>query len=332
MATRRASIRSLSSASSSSSELIRCANDDSDALVAAVTGSGERAGTKSFPFGDQGRHREALHATTELFRSAVAEVAHLDQGLASGLAGRALGDDEDPDGLDGTVARLGLALGPTAQGGPGGLDGVEGIGLAGPTTLLAIRSVDLEDLDADSAQVAGQARAIGPGALHADLGDVAEGSEPAEQRLVARCVGLEALRAEQPAERVEGGSDMDVEVSVDATSHTTRSFYDGHGHPSCLMELRDGTAVPDRSDGRSRLLVATRTNHPNSETGRAAVNVPLVGLGRRRLATSRDSKSGRTYQHSRSYSGPAIKRWIPQRSINVLGQGSACSNALKTDP
>ena len=41
--------------------------------------------------------------------------------------------------------------------------------------------------------------------------------------------------------------------------------------------VRDGTAVPDRSDGRSRLLVATRANHPNSETGRAAVKVPLVG-------------------------------------------------------
>jgi hypothetical protein len=48
-------------------------------------------------------------------------------------------------------------------------------------------------------------------------------------------------------------------------------------------------------------------------------NVRLVGLGRQRLATSRDSKSDRTCQHSRSYSEPAIKRWIPQRSINVLG-------------
>ena len=160
-------------------------------------------------------------------------MAHLDQGLASGLAGRTLGDDEDPDGLDRTVARLGLALRPTAQGGPGGLDGVEGIGLAGPTTLLAIRSVDLEDLDANSAQVACQARAIRTGALDADLGDVAEGSEPAEQRLVAAGVGLKALRAKQPAEWVEGGSDMDVEVSIDATGHPTRSFYDGHGHPSC---------------------------------------------------------------------------------------------------
>jgi len=33
--------------------------------------------------------------------------------------------------------------------------------------------------------------------------------------------------------RVEGGRHMDVEMRVDATSHTTRSFYDRHGHPSC---------------------------------------------------------------------------------------------------
>ena len=41
--------------------------------------------------------------------------------------------------------------------------------------------------------------------------------------------------------------------------------------------VRDGTAVPDRSDGWSGLLVAGRTNHPTSETGRAAVNVRLEG-------------------------------------------------------
>ena len=76
-------------------------------------------------FGHQCGHREAFHATTQLFRSAVAEVAHLDQGLS----------------------RLGFALGPTAQGGPGGLDGVEGIGLAAAPAFLAVRPVDFEDLD-----------------------------------------------------------------------------------------------------------------------------------------------------------------------------------------
>ena len=66
-----------------------------------------------------------------------------------------------------------------------------------------------------------------------DLGDVPEGLEPSEQFLVAGGVGLKALRAEQPAEGVEGGSHMDVEVRVNTTSHPTRSSYDGHGHPFC---------------------------------------------------------------------------------------------------
>ena len=158
---------------------------------------------------------------------------------------------------------------------------------------------------------------IRTGALDADLGHVAEGLEPREQRLVAGRVGGKTLGAEQSAERIEGGRHMDVEMRVDATSHTTRSFYDGHGHPFSLW-CRDGTAVPDRSDGRSGLVAATRANHPNSETGRAAFNVRLVGLGRRRLATSRDSKSDRTCQHSRSYLGPAVKRWAYSRGERTI--------------
>jgi hypothetical protein len=43
----------------------------------------------------------------ELVRGGDSQVAHLDDGLHSGLSGRALGHDQDPDGLDGTV--LGLA-------------------------------------------------------------------------------------------------------------------------------------------------------------------------------------------------------------------------------
>jgi hypothetical protein len=51
------------------------------------------------------------------------------------------------------------------------------------------------------------------------------------QGLVAGRVSGEALCAEQPTERVERGGYVDVTVSVDTTGHTTRSFYDGHGHP-----------------------------------------------------------------------------------------------------
>ena len=152
-------------------------------------------------------------------------------------------------------------------------DSVEGIGLAAAAPLLSVGSVHLDDLDANSAQVTGESRPIGAGAFDADLGDGAERLEPSQQRLVAAGACLKALRAEQPAERVEGRSDMDVEVRIDSTGDPTRSFYDGHWSSLLVMVLRDGMAVPDRSDGRSRLLVATRTNHPNSETGRAAFKV-----------------------------------------------------------
>jgi hypothetical protein len=49
------------------------------------------------------------------------------------------------------------------------------------------------------------------------------------------------------------------------------------------------------------LLVASRTNHPTSETGRAVFNVPLEGLDRRRLVTPQDSKSDRILQQFPNY-------------------------------
>jgi hypothetical protein len=42
------------------------------------------------------------------------------------------------------------------------------------------------------------------------------------------------------------------------------------GQVDTLITRQHGAAVPDRSDGRSGLLVATRAIHPTSETGRAA--------------------------------------------------------------
>ena len=158
-------------------------------------------------------------------------MAHLDEGLNPGLAGRAFGHDEDPDGLDRAVSGLRFAARPTTEGGPGCFDRIEGIGLATAPALLTIGSVDLDDLDAHPAQVAGQSGPIGTGALDADLGDVAEALEPREQGLVAGRIGGEALGAEQSTQRVEGRSNMDVAMGVDTTGDPTRSFYDGHGHP-----------------------------------------------------------------------------------------------------
>jgi len=81
--------------------------------------------------------------------------------------------------------------------------------------------------------------------------------------------------------------------------------------------------------GGPGLLLQARANHPNSETGRAAINVPLEGLGRRRLATSRDSESDRTCQHSRSYLGPAIKRWTLREVSMYWGSRSNLTGQIK---
>ena len=136
---------------------------------------------------------------------------------------------------------------------------------------------------------------------------------------VAGGVGLEALRAEQPAERVQGGSHMDVEVGVDATGDPTRSFYDGHWSSLLSMVLRDGTAVPDRSDGRSGLFRATRTNHPNSETGRAVFQ---CAAGRSRSTTSCNVTGLQVRPNLPALPklfGTSSQAVDPQRSINVRG-------------
>ena len=105
---------------------------------------------------------------------------------------------------------------------------------------------------------------------------------------------------------------MDVAVRIDTTGDPAAASTMVMVIPS-LKVLRDGTAVPDRSDGG---LGCSRNPGPITPTWRRDVpsfNVPPEGLGRRRLATSRGSKSDRTCQHSRSYSGPAIKRWTLEK-------------------
>ena len=127
------------------------------------------------------------------------------------------------------------------------------------------------------------------------------------------------LGAEAAAERTEGSGHVDVAV-VSTPPVTPRAASTMVMVIPSLFCVRDGTAVPDRSDGRSRLFVATGLVTPTRRRDVPYFNVRLESPGRLRLATSRDSKSDRTHQHSRSYLGPAIKRWIPQRSINVRGQ------------
>ena len=192
----------------------------------AVTG-----GTKTSGFCGEVMNVEPMQTAAQLVRCAHDQMAHLGERSGARHAGRALGDHEGPDRLDRTVFGLGDALGLAGQRRAGGLDGVEGVGLATAPALLSVRSIDVDDADAGPGQELGEARPIGTGAFDAYFVHFPVGLEPTQQRLVAGRRGRERCGAEQATDSVQGGSHVDVEVRIDSTGHRPRSFYDGHDHP-----------------------------------------------------------------------------------------------------
>jgi len=79
--------------------------------------------------------------------------------------------------------------------------------------------------------VAGQARAVAAGPFDAGHGEGPETAQPAQQAGVSGCGSWELLHAQQPADRVERGSDMHVGVRVHAAGDDARVFYGGHSRP-----------------------------------------------------------------------------------------------------
>ena len=84
----------------------------------------------------------------------------------------------NPHGLDVSVPRLGFTASVTALGGPGGRDGVFGVGLALAPPALAIGPVHLDHRRPLGLEMTGQSGPIGSGALDADQLD---GTEVARQ-------------------------------------------------------------------------------------------------------------------------------------------------------
>ena len=125
------------------------------------------------------------------------QVAHLVERLGPAFASRGPSDTQNPHGFDVSVPRLGLTGGVAREGGPGGRDGVLGVGLALEPPALAVGPVDFDDADPLGLEVAGQPGAIGPGAFDTDQLDGAEVAQPAQQLLVAALGGGEALDAEE---------------------------------------------------------------------------------------------------------------------------------------
>ena len=210
----------------------RCASDQSAALVAAVTTSGERVGRSPWAAATKAAIGRPLSLLWSWSGALKVSWRIWVSALMPRPVGRALGDDEDPDGLDTAVSTLRRSMGSAGLGRPGRLERVEGIGLAALAPGLAVLAVHLDDVDSCFGKEAGDARPIGPCPLHPDLSDATEGLKPAEQGRVPVGSAPKDFGAEQAPDVVEGGGHIDLAVSVDATGDSARGFYDGHAIPS----------------------------------------------------------------------------------------------------
>jgi hypothetical protein len=182
-----------------------------------VTGT---SGSKLDPLRNQCLHRKSLETATELLRRRKAEVAHLDEGLDSGLASRTLGDHEHTDCLDRTALDLGCPVARPLCAARAASTASRGSDL--PLRRRFCRSGRSTSMRAT--QVASQSGSIGTRSFDADLGHVSKGLEPAEQRLVTGSISRKALRSEHATKRIKGGGDMNIAVGIDTTGDSTHSF------------------------------------------------------------------------------------------------------------
>src|SRR5262249_32856829 len=107
------------------------------------------------------------------------------EGLGAGFGGGVFDGLEQPDGLDVAVARFGGGRGLAVDAGPGGGDGIDGVVLAVAAACSPVGPVDLNDGCVQTHQVAGQAGAVGAGALDPSGPYRAVGGGPAVQLLIA---------------------------------------------------------------------------------------------------------------------------------------------------
>ena len=170
-------------------------------------------------------------------------------GDGAGLDRGAARHTQGPDRLDASVGALGHHCGTAVERGPRRCLRVDGVGLAAAAAHLAVRAVHIDDVDAGSREVPGEARAVGAGSLHADALDAAVAAEPSQQRRVAGGVRVERGAAQDPSGAVEDGGDMGVLVGVDPAE------YGG------VVLCHDGDASLWSSHCRGRHRPRRRTEH-----------------------------------------------------------------------
>jgi hypothetical protein len=111
-------------------------------------------------------------------------------------------------------------------------------------TGLAVRAIDLHDLEASLLPRARETGAIRAGALHTHQHHRAQRAQPLDQPPIALVVHRERLDAQHPAHRINGRGHVHVQVRVHAADHRTRALYDGHAHPFSRSGSRGGAHLP----------------------------------------------------------------------------------------
>jgi hypothetical protein len=195
-----------------------------------VTGDLAGAGPQRSQIGNQGRRSVPREAGSQLIGPGHDQRPGLIDRLGSLGAGAALGDHQRPDRLDRAVAAFRCAGSPAGQGGAGGADGVQRVGLALPPAVLSVAAIHLDDPDPGGGHMPGQAGTVTAGPFHPDQVHGPEPAQPTQQTGVAGRGRRELFDAEQPSNRVKRRSDMHVRMGVDTAGHDA-CFYDGQRHP-----------------------------------------------------------------------------------------------------
>ncbi len=133
--------------------------------------------------------------------------------------------------------------------------GVDDVGLAPRAPRLTVRSVELHHLCAGGCETAGEPRAVGAGALHADACDRPVRLQPCEQRAVLGRVRRERLHPQQSTGRIGGRGHMGVAVGVHPADDTRSIIWHDQ---SALLGNSDGSGTTGpTADSALRVLGPT---------------------------------------------------------------------------
>jgi hypothetical protein len=92
-----------------------------------------------------------------------------------------------------------------------------GVGLARPASTLTVRSVDFHHRDPQTLEIAGQPGAVAAGAFDTDQHHRTQRREPLDELAIARRCRRERRGSQQAAALIQRGSDVHLEVGIDAT-------------------------------------------------------------------------------------------------------------------